>query len=1314
MAVLLVRTYWDFVSLSAFSVKASSAAISPQPSLSIEQYRSALSHADTLGQQAESFHDALDEPLDEPEGGAGDARSLRLSLKYSKEGSPQTKVSLVVLPAEFHWRQQSLRQIIQTAQLYKQQLHQQLSAAAETFARPPFLSDAAFAALHDALQAMQSSLARGDGSDQAKPASPSSPTASGNSSSTGSSSSGDGNINGVPWMRTGMEVGGEMPPLAALSGTNVQQGNQPSALRSSSSRSERASLPVSLSLDLTVQGAAVSFWEGRSVCCRVGVRDVCALVTAYPNGDSETLLSIRHAAVILNGRCVVAPREYQEQLEQQMGHDVEEENQPVLVSLKIRQYGGGHPVTGHPLPFSVCVSGRVNQMCLVYIQQDIQAIINYLEDGIFDLFISKSYEAVKQATTGSRSLFALHIDCPLFFVPENKAAIPALQQQQLQQKQEQSPRPESEAESVALAVAPAKVELRGLGRFFVFSAGILQVSNAYTPVAADPCQESPQGGGPRRDSGEDSAGTSLPAPASQQGEASAVSTSSTSQVQKREPRDVAAAPVQDDVAFNLKLDFSGMQLSARDNVDKPLRGPEADGNSVDAMTSVEGKVLETAIVSVRLQAAGRVSVVVETSPWLLHLSREQLTLLFDVLNENLTGQGYSNTMRACPLDSSAATATAVGSSSQISEKGSVEAEKAQEAKPMEDLSPVLRLDVRLCIPKLLLETSVGPHTPLALLTVHRIAVTADATTSADAGTQFQLQVTGDVFAVDDLRPNTINYYRRLAHCTGGVSGDFQGCSRESLGTSDGGDIEESERNNDSAMDGDENCRPAVSLHMSSGGGSGVVEVELRDVTLYALVVGFTDLGKYFSYAYACSTMKRYPKPQAPLLVERQQKEQKRQQQQEQQASSARSSPLGPRTVSRTFEKKGPTATQPAESQPYRRSSSNSSSDNSSTSTIISLSVFNGQFVVFSDLESPTAPLIVWSGDFFVSLMSEGAAISLQQLEIQSSKVSRLEAAPGEGEFAVSSSSSNIRCMSYEYARVSSFGTGQLLRTTQPQQQADTAEEGGQQQLTGSASLAGRVGHDRQEQRGQQDRYGEECLLVGKWPDASRLIPSMLPEGAVLLCESLSARGKGIFFAAATDAELQQHQGESEEDEADSDADETDDVAETTPAQLPGQSRMSAMQRAFSGAAAAATAAAAAAAAEAPRALTTRHSVYLSGATVPVGVERAAKRLSTLTTKVRMQLVIPSEKHYPSRPFPIIFAFSSAFASADFCSATLASRFVLLLPYCSQLYCWCCFCRCCRFSLLLQSCTTPLYLQQQPQQECGWGCCCSLFTALLKS
>ncbi|UKJ88692.2 hypothetical protein MACJ_001936 [Theileria orientalis] len=76
------------------------------------------------------------------------------------------------------------------------------------------------------------------------------------------------------------------------------------------------------------------------------------------------------------------------------------------------------------LPYSMCFEGKVDKLVFVYFQHDINRFMEYFDDGILSVFLSKSYHKVVQRADEMRFFYHFSITSPIFIFPENKAVLP--------------------------------------------------------------------------------------------------------------------------------------------------------------------------------------------------------------------------------------------------------------------------------------------------------------------------------------------------------------------------------------------------------------------------------------------------------------------------------------------------------------------------------------------------------------------------------------------------------------------------------------------------------------------------------------------------------------------------------------------------------------------------------------------------------------------------------------------------------------------------------------------------------------------------
>lgn len=1132
--------------------------------------------------------------------------SAPLAANEKQADTPKATLAVTSLPVELHWRQQSLRRILQTLADYRQtirsRLQQHLDELSEVSAAAlgprGLLSRETVAAVHDTLQTVQQTLSFGNECEGTEMAGDIQRSNSGRSRTNSATVKTARIATGErDWLQKGLEIGGELPPLTVHRYLDAAK-NAPGEEAATSSRKAmeaqkqqvqqllQKQMPhVSLELTLTFREVAIAFYEGsNTVLARMALKGLSSSSRFYSNGDTETSFSVGDGGIVFRDRCVLGPRAaYRPPAHQQQrrfasgtslgssesshgmppvrrdscetspaasaGVDEAAQDTPTasLFTARVRQYGGLDPVSGAPFPYSMCLEGQMEQICFVYRQKDVSRTLNYLRDGIFDVFISKSYRAVKEAATASYCLFALDIQSPLFILAEDKEAIPGFvpppgyRMPKIRTRTPTSPASAASAASSKIATASKlasdssqmEVEVDHLGRFIVFDLGNLKVRNAYVPAIANLQQH--------RD--HTASGLLRPPPFG-----GGVSLSVNGH---RGPADTEGAQgdtnegEQGELIFSdLRLEMRGMQISASDN------GQDAAAGGC-LLENVEACMLfRSAPTSLCIEA--------ETTAWMLHLSRQQLTLIFDVINENICGQGY---LPPAEVLSARSADAEDGDAAPYVDEGALRRELE---------IPPLAVDCLIVIPQLTLEASYGPGIPLALLSLHCITAKVAASVSRLVSC-YRFLLCAEAFSIDDLRAGTANYFKRVASCTAPVAGggsdgngnewDLKGIQRYVVADEEGSAMTDARNSFDRGQDGKSRRHdrdgspsiasphptkepnrarrvPGVEFEFGSSLRESYMDFQFSGVTVYVLVVAFMDILSYFTSSWAFSSMRSYPKPLPTLLkgADHQNQQQSRSERDSRETSrDNREVPLTPGSA------RGDVVSlllsgEALRERPFR----------------VSVSIQRGCFVVYSDLQSPSAPVIVWSSDFLVRLKMKGDETIFERVQVLGSKICRLDASPlpkvplrsqsHVGVFTgtdAQEAQQSQDCLADRSPHRTSSDVHKPAIKNEPRTvrwgtvgQSESSKSSNDVRATfdvGSpGSIRQRWAEGTSKSEWQQRGRCQSQLMMREWmqlqqlqhrasvgnPSAERLTPRTDSASAVLLCEHFHLEGSGVYRSAS--------------------------------------------------------------------------------------------------------------------------------------------------------------------------------------------------------
>ncbi|PFH31994.1 hypothetical protein BESB_019350 [Besnoitia besnoiti] len=508
---------------------------------------------------------------------------------------PEVWVAVSTATVEVHWQQHSIKQILWTLREYKRMMQNKLQLHLEELKKTAekgdytFLSKEAVVAMQETLHSVQKSLSyidvqqhlntpaatahtgtapggprKGPGAPLGEEAAgarregPEAPAKAAQHSLSPLSppeapEAGEADVRDAcaeAWMTSGLSYDGDMPPLATEK--LAQEREKKSAAGAASAGEIEAPVRPVVVFELKVKGAAIAFWKEKHIFSRMGVRDFEMQYNVFENGDGTINLEVGGGAIIMEERCILAPRGGEQPNSAAGPAGASCESLPrvagekkgstgaypstSLFSARIRHYAGVDPVTNKPFPYSVCLQGVLHQVCYVYFQKDVAKLLEYLNDGIFNVFITKSYHAVKQAATRLYFLFAVEIACPVFILCEDKEIIPGFVPPVPKRRDvsaaTRSPRrtsspgtartvsaltpptlsrassshstlrdPGAAAASVASAASPSSsssssalayaashcaVDLKGLGSYVTLDLGHLRVRNAYVWDDRDP------------------------------------------------------------------------------------------------------------------------------------------------------------------------------------------------------------------------------------------------------------------------------------------------------------------------------------------------------------------------------------------------------------------------------------------------------------------------------------------------------------------------------------------------------------------------------------------------------------------------------------------------------------------------------------------------------------------------------------------------------------------------------------------------------------------------------------------------------------
>ncbi|KAK2195990.1 bifunctional Vacuolar protein sorting-associated protein 13-like [Babesia duncani] len=225
--------------------------------------------------------------------------------------------------------------------------------------------------------------------------------------------------------------------------------------------SEQSGSSPTTVINIEVNGAAITLCNNENEpLARLSITRISYNSSRYANGEACTDICIGTGKILLGGRCVLA-------------HSVSEGDSGHLLSIRLKSYDSERL----RVPYSMCVKGNMERIVFVYFSHDFRKMIDYLNDGIIGVFISKSYHKVVETVAATYMLYTFSISSPCFLIPENKSVLP-----NRKTTTEFEPMLPSLISGDASndSIECGKVDTWYFGSYLLFELGHLHIRNGYT------------------------------------------------------------------------------------------------------------------------------------------------------------------------------------------------------------------------------------------------------------------------------------------------------------------------------------------------------------------------------------------------------------------------------------------------------------------------------------------------------------------------------------------------------------------------------------------------------------------------------------------------------------------------------------------------------------------------------------------------------------------------------------------------------------------------------------------------------------------
>ncbi|GFE52827.1 vacuolar sorting-associated protein 13C, putative [Babesia ovis] len=341
--------------------------------------------------------------------------------------------------------------------------------------------------------------------------------------------------------------------------------------------SEQEDRPYKTIVSVKVKGAAIVFWNAQSQAeARLSVSGIAYDLQKYDNTESVSQLEVGTAKLTFGNRCLLSYTDTKTLEEGDITSANGTTTDKPLMNIRWKLYDSANL----GVTYSMCINGVLERIVIVYFHQDLTRLLDYLDDGILTVFISRSYHKVVEVAASTHLFYSFSVASPIFLIPENKAILPHTWQQPIAPG---STLPDHVTKSSAPMLCTPKdsgdnfcrqmakklsgiVDTWYIGSYLLFELGHLYIRNGYTQ----------REGNVKRS------------------------------------------------AVYLKM------LGTRASIIEQTNG------SPDVM----GSILQSTDLAVCYIGGGMLDLGIDSEAWVLKLTRMQLSFIVDVLNENICGSSY--------------------------------------------------------------------------------------------------------------------------------------------------------------------------------------------------------------------------------------------------------------------------------------------------------------------------------------------------------------------------------------------------------------------------------------------------------------------------------------------------------------------------------------------------------------------------------------------------------------------------------------------------------------------------------------------------
>ncbi|KAJ1607552.1 hypothetical protein OIY81_2911 [Cryptosporidium canis] len=173
-----------------------------------------------------------------------------------------------------------------------------------------------------------------------------------------------------------------------------------------------------------IKGGSLSMIKDEKIYITAGVNNICICVDIFGTGDKAIKISVDNCSLTINGKCILT--RHSGPGSQSLGSDrplllmyINLYSSPPAASRGEERGSGDVGPTGSRDELNVAFKCYMDSICYILYSKDVLEFVEYINDGILDTLISRSYKAAKDITAKKVFLYYLSIGNSVIKLPED-------------------------------------------------------------------------------------------------------------------------------------------------------------------------------------------------------------------------------------------------------------------------------------------------------------------------------------------------------------------------------------------------------------------------------------------------------------------------------------------------------------------------------------------------------------------------------------------------------------------------------------------------------------------------------------------------------------------------------------------------------------------------------------------------------------------------------------------------------------------------------------------------------------------------------